>query len=115
MKKIVVTWMAIVLVLGMGWPSLGAEIAKPLILDVRTEAEWNNGHVEGAILIPYEQIGEKIGTVAGDKTKRIYLYCRSGRRSKIAQDALLKLGYTDVIDLKTLENAAATMKRRIVK
>jgi len=115
MKKMMVTWMAIGLLLGMGWPSLGTEIEKPLIIDVRTEAEWNNGHVESAILIPYDEIGEKIGAIVGDKTKRIYLYCRSGRRSKIAQDALFKLGYRNVINLKTLENAAETMKLRIVK
>ncbi len=100
---------------GMGSPSFGAERTNPFIIDVRTEAEWSNGHIEGAILIPYEQIGEKIGTVTSDKTKRIYLYCRSGRRSKIAQEAISKLGYKDVINLKTLENAAETMKLRIVK
>ena len=99
----------------MGWPHLSAESAKPLIIDVRTEAEWKGGHIKDAVLIPYEQIGEKIGAIAEDKSKRIYLYCRTGRRSKIAQETLNKLGYKDVINLKTLENAAETMKLKIVK
>ncbi len=115
MKRVLITLMVIGLVFGMGSPSFSADIAKPLIIDVRTEAEWRSGHIEGAVLIPYEQIGEKIGAVAKDKTKRIYLYCRTGRRAKIAQESLNKLGYKDVINLKTLENAAETMKLKIVK
>lgn len=93
----------------------GAVGVKPLIIDVRTEAEWNEGHIEGAILIPYELIGEKIRAVAKDKTGRIYVYCRSGRRSQIAKETLEKLGYKDVVNLGSLEDAAKKMKRRIVK
>lgn len=115
MKKVLIALVVIGLVFGMGLPSFSAESAKPLIIDVRTEAEWKSGHIESAVLIPYEKIGEKIGTIAKDKTKRIYLYCRTGRRAKIAQETLDKLGYKDVINLKTLENAAEAMKLKIVK
>jgi phage shock protein E len=115
MKKILSMLIVIGLVFGMGETSLSADRANPLIIDVRTEAEWNDGHIKDAVLIPYEQIGEKIGTIAKDKSKRIYLYCRTGRRTKIAKDTLEKLGYKDVINLKTLENAAETMKLKIVK
>ncbi|MDA8124241.1 MAG: rhodanese-like domain-containing protein [Deltaproteobacteria bacterium] len=115
MKRVLITLIVIGLVFGMGGPSFSAESANPLIIDVRTEAEWNSGHIEGAVLIPYEQIGERIGAVAPDKTRRIYLYCRTGRRAKIAQETLNKLGYKDVINLKTLENTAKTMKLKIVK
>ena len=115
MKRVLITLMVIGLIFGMGSPSFSADSAKPLIIDVRTEAEWKSGHIEGAVLIPYEKIGENIGTVAADKTKRIYLYCRTGRRSKIAQEALGKLGYKNIINLKTLEKAAETMKLKIVK
>ena len=115
MKRVLITLIVIGLVFGMGGPSFSAESANPLIIDVRTEAEWNSGHIEGAVLIPYEQIGERIGAVAPDKTRRIYLYCRTGRRAKIAQEVLDKLGYKDVINLKTLENTAKTMKLKIVK
>jgi phage shock protein E len=115
MKKFLLSLIIIGLVFGMGWPPLSAESAKPLIIDVRTEAEWKGGHIKGAVLIPYEQIGEKIGAIAEDKSKRIYLYCRTGRRAKIAKETLDTLGYKDVINLKTLENAAETMKLKIVK
>jgi phage shock protein E len=71
--------------------------------------------MEGAMLIPYDLIGEKIGTAIKDKSKRIYIYCRSGRRSKIAKETLEKLGYKDVVNLGSREDTAKTMKRKIVK
>ena len=115
MKRILLVLIVIGLVFGMGWPSFSAESAKPLIIDVRTEAEWKSGHIEGAVLIPYEKIGEKIGAIVKDKSQRIYLYCRTGRRSNIAKETLDKLGYKDVVNLKTLENAAEKKKLKIVK
>jgi phage shock protein E len=106
---------AAVVVLGMVSSSVGADGEKPLVIDVRTQAEWNNGHVEGAILIPYDVIGKKIGAVAKEKSRRIYVYCRSGRRSQIAKEALEKLGYKDVVNLGSYEDAAKALKRKIVK
>jgi len=103
------------MVLVMASSSLGADGLKPLIIDVRTEAEWNDGHIEGAMLIPQELIGERIGAFANDKSMRIYVYCRSGRRSQIAKESLEKLGYKDVVNLRSLQDAAKTMKRMIVK
>jgi phage shock protein E len=114
-KKIFFFLVAGVIVLAMALSSFGADSLAPLIIDVRTEAEWNVGHIEGAILIPYESIGERIGAVAKDKSGRIYVYCRSGRRSQIAKASLEKLGYKDVVNLGSLEDAAKKMKRRIVK
>ena len=70
---------------------------------------------QGAILIPYDSIGEKIGAIAKDKTRRIYVYCRSGRRAQIAKENLEQLGYTDVVNLGSLEDAAKTLNRKIVK
>ncbi|KAB0666063.1 rhodanese-like domain-containing protein [Oryzomonas japonica] len=86
-----------------------------MVIDVRTEAEWNTGHVEGARLIPLERIGKDIGTVTGDKRTRIYLYCRTGRRTALAFDVLKKAGYEDIINLGTVENAAKELGRPIVK
>ena len=102
------------MVLVMASSPFGAEGLKPLIIDVRTEAEWNDGHIEGAILIPYELIGERIGTMTKDKSSRIHVYCRTGRRSQIAKTSLEKLGYKNVVNLGSLEDAAQKMKRRIV-
>jgi phage shock protein E len=115
MKKFLLILAAAGMVLGMVLIAFGADGEKPLVIDVRTEAEWNNGHLEGAILIPYGLIGEKIGAVAKDKSKPIYVYCRSGRRSQIAKDTLEKLGYKDIKNLGSLEDAAKATKGRIVK
>jgi len=87
----------------------------PIIIDVRTEAEWVTGHLEGAVLIPHEQISEGIIRVTGDKKARIYLYCRSGRRSGIALDMLKKAGYGNLINLETVENASKVLNRSVVK
>jgi len=85
------------------------------VLDVRTEAEWNAGHLEGAILIPYDRLGAEIGKVAAEKKTKIDLYCRSGRRSGIGLETLRQLGYEDVSNLGSLENAAKILGRPIVK
>ncbi len=67
-----------------------------IILDTREEDEYDEGHIEGAILIPYTEIENKAEEMLPDKDKLILVYCRSGRRSKIAAENLVKLGYTNV-------------------
>jgi phage shock protein E len=102
------------MIAGFASTTFGKDAAMPLIIDVRTVAEWNNGHIDGAVLIPYDQIGEKIGAIVKDKAQRIFLYCRTGHRAGIAKEALEKLGYNDIINLGSLEDAAKTLKRKIV-
>ena len=67
-----------------------------VILDTRTQEEFDEGHIPGAILIPYDAITEKAETILTDKNQLILVYCRSGRRSKLAAADLVKLGYTNV-------------------
>ena len=67
-----------------------------IILDVRTEDEFAEGHIEGAILIPDHEIGEKAENVLTNKDQLILVYCRSGRRSKNAASELATLGYTNI-------------------
>ena len=67
-----------------------------IVLDVREQSEYDEGHIEGAILIPHEEITEKAESVLPDKDALILVYCRSGRRSKIASEALANLGYSNV-------------------
>jgi rhodanese-related sulfurtransferase len=69
-----------------------------VLLDVRTQEEFDAGHIAGAILLPYDEIALKAATVLPEKEKEIVLYCRSGRRSAIAKKALVELGYKDVED-----------------
>lgn len=67
-----------------------------IILDTREQDEFDGGHIPGAILIPYTEIENKAEEMLPDKDKLILVYCRSGRRSKIAAERLAKLGYTNV-------------------
>ena len=66
------------------------------IVDARTEEEFAEGHIKDAILIPEYEIAERAEKELPDKDKLILVYCRSGRRSKIASEELVKLGYTNV-------------------
>ena len=67
-----------------------------VILDTRTQEEYEEGHIPGAILIPHDEIQEKAQSVLTDKDQLILVYCRSGRRSKLAAEELVKLGYTNI-------------------
>lgn len=67
-----------------------------VIIDARTEAEFAEGHIAGAILIPEYEIAARAEGELPDKDALILVYCRSGRRSKIASAALVALGYTNV-------------------
>ena len=67
-----------------------------VIIDARTEEEFAEGHIENAILIPEYEIKDRAQKEVSDKEQLILVYCRSGRRSKIASEELVKLGYTNV-------------------
>ena len=67
-----------------------------IIIDARTAEEFAAGHIEDAILIPEYEIANRAKKELPDKDALILVYCRSGRRSKIASEELVKLGYTNV-------------------
>ncbi|WP_368737555.1 rhodanese-like domain-containing protein [Oceanospirillum sediminis] len=74
-------------------------------IDVRTDAEYSAGHVDGAIRIPYQDIGSEIGSLFQNKEQEIILYCRSGRRAGVALNTLKEMGYTNVRNVGSLSNA----------
>ena len=84
--------------------NIAAEEAKKLmdseegciILDVRTREEYDQGHIPGAVLIPNTEIEAKAADLLPDKEQLILVYCRSGRRSKLAAQSLADLGYTNI-------------------
>ena len=114
MKKLVFLLLAVMLLTACGqdkennqgavYVNITAEEAKQImdteegyiILDVRTQEEYDQGHIPGAIVISHEEITEKAEDVLTDKDQLILVYCRSGRRSKIAAEALVELGYTNI-------------------
>ena len=67
-----------------------------IIIDARTQEEYDQGHIPGAIMIPEYEIADRAEKELPDKDRLILVYCRSGRRSKIAAEELVKLGYTNV-------------------
>lgn len=69
-----------------------------IVLDVRSVEEYKEGHIEGAVLLPSDEIKEKVENLIQDKNKTILLYCRSGRRSAAAAKDLIDFGYTNVYD-----------------
>ena len=114
MKKVIILLLAVMMLTACGqdkendqgavYVNITAEEAKKImdteegyiILDVRTQEEYDEGHIPGAIVISHEEIAEKAEKVLTDKEQLILVYCRSGRRSKIAAEALVELGYTNI-------------------
>jgi rhodanese-related sulfurtransferase len=74
-----------------------------IILDVRTQEEYDTGYIRGAVLAPDYEIAEKIEELVPDKDATILIYCRRGRRSENAAKELLEMGYTNVYDFGGLE------------
>lgn len=108
MKKWIVLLLAVLLLTACGqekekpqeavYLNITAEEAKEImdsqegyiILDVRTQEEYDQGNIPGAIVIPYEEIAERAAEVLPDRDRLILVYCRSGRRSKIAAETLVE-------------------------
>ena len=67
-----------------------------VIIDARTQEEYDAGHIDGAMLMPEYEVAQRAESELPDKNQLILVYCRSGRRSKIAAQALADLGYTNV-------------------
>lgn len=77
-------------------PALWAADSKPLIVDVRTEQEYQAGHIEGAQHKPYDEIDAGISSLLPDKSQHIIVYCARGGRAEKAKQTLEGLGYTHV-------------------
>ena len=77
---------------------------KIILLDVRTEEEYNEKRLPNSILIPVEGIDKDAPAKLTDKNATIFVYCRSGRRSAIAVEVLTLMGYTEVFDLGGIED-----------
>ena len=114
MKKLIFLLLAVLLLTACGqdtendqgavYMNITAEEAKQImdteegyiILDVRTQEEYDEGHIPGAILIPNTEIEVRAEEELPDKDQLILVYCRSGRRSKLAAEILVELDYTNI-------------------
>ena len=110
MKKLIFLLLAVMLLTACGqnkeaaYVNITAEKAKEImdteegyiILDVRTQEEYDEGHIPGAIQISHDEIAERAEGMLPDKDQLLLVYCRSGRRSKLAAETLVELGYTNI-------------------
>lgn len=114
MKKVILILLALLCLSGCGqqastaqeevYMNITAEEAKKLmdtqkdyvILDVRTQEEYEASHIPGAVLIPHDQISDRAEKELPEKDQLILVYCRSGNRSKQASEVLKELGYTKI-------------------
>lgn len=82
-----------------------------LLLDVRTQEEYDEGHIPGAICIPNEILIGVAEQKLPDKEQMIYVYCRSGNRSKQAAQKLCNLGYTNITEIGGILDWTGTTER----
>ncbi len=87
---------------------------KALILDVRTPDEYAQSHVEGALNIDYLNPKFKLEAGSLDRGKEYVVYCRSGNRSQQAVKVLKDLGFKNLLDLGSAQNASTVLKTRCV-
>lgn len=82
-----------------------AEISRgAFVLDARTSEEYAEGHLPGAVLIPYDEVQKRLSEFGQDKARRIVVYCHSGRRAGFAQEKLLAAGFKNVFNAGALED-----------
>ena len=116
MKKLLIFALAVMLLTACGqanenpkeaiYMNINAEEAKKImdtesgyiILDVRTQEEYDEAHIPGAIVIPNTEIEARAESELPDKDQMILVYCRSGRRSKLAAEILVEMGYTNIYE-----------------
>lgn len=71
------------------------------VLDVRTPAEYEEGHIPRAVLVPVYELADKIDEISKYKNQPVFVYCRSGNRSAVALRILTKQGFTNIVHLKS--------------
>ena len=82
------------------------------VVDVRTQDEWNRGHLEGALHIEWQDILQLSSDI--NKDEKIYLYCRSGNRSGKATKILEEAGYINVVNAGSIQEASKLLGINII-
>lgn len=85
--------------------------AKTVLIDVRTAEEFAAGHLDGAVNIDYQVIGQRIGNAGVAKDDEVILYCRSGHRASIALETLKSMGYPHVANYGGMEEARQKVRQ----
>jgi phage shock protein E len=85
-----------------------------LIIDVRSDQEWSNGHLESAIHIPLSEIERKLEMLSEHKDSKIYLYCGAGRRAEAARRILSNAGFTNLTNAGGMKDASNLLNSEII-
>ncbi|HAU28958.1 MAG TPA: rhodanese-like domain-containing protein [Rhodospirillaceae bacterium] len=83
----------------------------PHLVDVRSGSEFAAEHLEGAILIPYDNVSLRVPEIFPNLDTPLQLYCRTGHRASIALSALKKMGYTNVTNLGGMNDIMAQLEK----
>jgi phage shock protein E len=91
------------------------KVSNPILVDVRTDVEWNAGHLISAIHIPMQILLDEISSAASNKHQKIYLYCKSGARAARAKTMLENMGYTNVLNIGGIKDGSAKLNKTIIQ
>jgi phage shock protein E len=89
---------------------LWAQEKSKMIIDVRTQSEWDSGHIDKAVHLPLDSFASGIELLVKDKEQSVYLYCRSGNRSGKALKIMQSLGYTNTFNAGGINEAKESLK-----
>ena len=82
-----------------------------ILLDVRRDDEFEEGHIPGAINVPLSTLGPDVAVTLTDKSAPVFVYCRSGRRSQTAGEKLVSFGYSDVTNIGGILDYAGELEK----
>ena len=86
-----------------------------LIIDVRTENEWNNGYIENAKHIPVSDLKKRLNEIQAFKDQPIFTYCAAGKRAERAKNLLIENGFTNVTNLGGIQDASKKLDKDIIE
>ena len=86
-----------------------------LIIDVRTDSEWNAGFIEDAKHIPINDLEKRLMEIQAFKDEPIFTYCAAGKRAERAKNLLIKNGFINVTNLGGIQDASKKLEKEIVQ
>jgi|TARA_B000000565_G_scaffold229691_1_gene187596 phage shock protein E len=86
-----------------------------LIIDVRTDNEWNNGYIENAKHIPISELKKRLSEIQAFKDQPVFTYCAAGKRAERAKNLLIENGFTNVTNLGGIQDASTKLDKDIVE
>jgi phage shock protein E len=86
-----------------------------LIIDVRTDNEWNNGYIENAKHIPISELKKRLNEIQAFRDQPVFTYCAAGKRAERAKNLLIENGFTNVTNLGGIQDASKELDKDIIE